>query len=256
MSDPINSRSSSTAFPQNTPSDPQLESHQQMPPILQILQAQRPLSTSSVTLKLKKKEPVEDQEKTNHPSSFREVIVEVEDSDSDKNRRYQNAANMNSSSPCNPEQPPIPLLNSKRTREKADPEKMEVKIDPDSVESTQRQKVAKLDNHSSPSASFESVNFFENFPEEIVYTIINWLDAKSLSKLLQADHYFYALITTDPNFQKESFIGQAVEKMLQRVTELKNEQDKNQAMCLIALLQLLTDPRKAFTIANNIHIPI
>ena len=121
--------------------------------------------------------------------------------------------------------------------------------DPGSVENIRCRKAARIErpvfNH--------SVSFFAQFPSELVYVMFSQLDHDSLLNMLQIDSHCRDLINTRPTLYKEFLVGQAVKKMLKSADRMEAGEDKNQALCLIALLQSLTNYRKALEIAH--HIP-
>ena len=98
----------------------------------------------------------------------------------------------------------------------------------------------------------DSVNFFAQFPGEIVYEMFSKFDPDSLLNMLMVDSRFHNLIKTSPILYKEFLVGQAVKKMLKCVDQIQYAQNKNRALCLIALLQSLTNPKEAIKIANDI----
>ena len=123
--------------------------------------------------------------------------------------------------------------------------------DPNSEENKRCRMAAGMAKTSS--ALSDPVNFFAQFPAELVYAMFSKLDPDSLLNMLMVDSRFHNLIKTCPILYKEFLVGQAVKKMLKCAAQIEDGKDKNQALCSISLLQSSTNPRKALEIAN--HLP-
>ena len=123
--------------------------------------------------------------------------------------------------------------------------------DPNSEENTRCREAAGMAKPSS--ALNDRVNFFAQFPAELVYEMFSKFDPDSLLNMLMVDSHSCNFIKTYPILYKKFLVGQAVKKMLKCAARIEDERDNNQALCRIALLQSSTNPRKALGIAH--HLP-